>query len=751
MRAKSTKRCLAWILALVFSFGGIFAEGQVYASEADMVITGTESEEESGNTPATDAGIVQDGEETTIPDTETDEEEIIVPDIEADGEEDSTEKETTDNGVLGEADPDDISLEEEDQEDIALDDTVREEEADDDAETEELLESEQPGVEYQAHVARTGWQDPVFDGTTAGTMGQACAIEALYMNLTNVETDELAGSGIEYNAHVQSIGWMNPVRGGELIGTVGKSKRIEAVTINLTGPIAEEYDIYYRAYIQTHGWLGWASDGAKAGSMGYGKRLEALEVRLVKKGEEAPGSADRQYLSPRITYQAHSQSIGWQGKVSDDELAGSVGRAKRLEALKIELPEPEYAGGIVYRAHVQSEGWQEWRSDGQVAGTSGMSRRIEAIEIALTGEMAEHYDVYYSVHMAKIGWSDYVANGETAGSTGLSKRIEAIKIQLVRKETEGAPSQGGVRYVRGFESGDFFYSGQIRRAGSTGYVQQGNTMGAAEGNSQLQHITLHLNRADDGRIPAGAITYSTHVSGRGWIDWVENGNASGSPDDAHGLEAVKIALSGDLANYYDIYYRACIEDYGWLGWAMNGQAAGSTGCSYRLEALQIRLVSKDAGKPGANADYYTETKKPKMPQDQQDMLARANLYSSMTPYLLMVNRDTHRVGIFQGSLGNWEYVYYWPCSDGAPSTPTVTGEFTVQGKGMYFDSGAARCYWYTQFYGNYLFHSVLYNKDGSLMDGRLGMGLSHGCVRLQIDNAKWIYDNIPRGSKVVVY
>ena len=37
------------------------------------------------------------------------------------------------------------------------------------------------------------------------------------------------------------------------------------------------------------------------------------------------------------------------------------------------------------------------------------------------------------------------------------------------------------------------------------------------------------------------------------------------------------------------------------------------------------------------------------------------------------------------------------------------------------------------------------------MDGRLGMGLSHGCVRLQIDNAKWIYDNIPRGSKVVVY
>ena len=55
-------------------------------------------------------------------------------------------------------------------------------------------------------------------------------------------------------------------------------------------------------------------------------------------------------------------------------------------------------------------------------------------------------------------------------------------------------------------------------------------------------------------------------------------------------------------------------------------------------------------------------------------------------------------------------------------------------------------------YGDYLFHSVLYNKyNGSLNDGRLGMALSHGCVRLDINNAKWIYDVIPSGTTVVVY
>ena len=97
-----------------------------------------------------------------------------------------------------------------------------------------------------------------------------------------------------------------------------------------------------------------------------------------------------------------------------------------------------------------------------------------------------------------------------------------------------------------------------------------------------------------------------------------------------------------------------------------------------------------------------------------------------------MNRSTHRVGIFRGWQGNWQSIQYWSCSDGAPSTPTVEGVFTVGIRGYYFDSGAARCYWYTQFKGNYLFHSVLYNKNGTLRDGRLGMALSHGCVRLDI-------------------
>ncbi len=87
---------------------------------------------------------------------------------------------------------------------------------------------------------------------------------------------------------------------------------------------------------------------------------------------------------------------------------------------------------------------------------------------------------------------------------------------------------------------------------------------------------------------------------------------------------------------------------------------------------------------------------------------------------------------------------------GKASTPTVKGEFKVYGRGRSFGSRTYTCWYYTQFCGNYLFHSVLY-EHGSMtriQDGRLGKPVSHGCVRLDINNAKWLYDNIPNGTKV---
>lgn len=134
------------------------------------------------------------------------------------------------------------------------------------------------------------------------------------------------------------------------------------------------------------------------------------------------------------------------------------------------------------------------------------------------------------------------------------------------------------------------------------------------------------------------------------------------------------------------------------------------------------------------------------------MLSKAQSYSSNTKWLILVDTKANKVGIYNGSKNNWTEKKYWSCTTGAASTPTVKGSFTVKSKGLSFGSGYT-CWYYTQFYGNYLFHSILYNPGSktSIQDGRLGINASHGCVRLSLTNAKWIYDNIPKGTKVVVY
>ena len=49
------------------------------------------------------------------------------------------------------------------------------------------------------------------------------------------------------------------------------------------------------------------------------------------------------------------------------------------------------------------------------------------------------------------------------------------------------------------------------------------------------------------------------------------------------------------------------------------------------------------------------------------------------------------------------------------------------------------------------YSSPYYVNSNRVMDPTMGVPSSAGCVRLEIQNAKWIYDNIPYGTKVVTY
>ena len=134
-------------------------------------------------------------------------------------------------------------------------------------------------------------------------------------------------------------------------------------------------------------------------------------------------------------------------------------------------------------------------------------------------------------------------------------------------------------------------------------------------------------------------------------------------------------------------------------------------------------------------------------------LAKAQSYSSNTNYLIMIDRTNYKLYVFTGKKGSWVLDRSYPMSDGA-STPN--GEFNMGIKVNSFGEDKGYSCWYaSQIQGNYLIHSVGYavgsQKSSDIIDGRMGVTISHGCIRLTLENAKWIYDNVPSGTKIVIY
>ena len=126
---------------------------------------------------------------------------------------------------------------------------------------------------------------------------------------------------------------------------------------------------------------------------------------------------------------------------------------------------------------------------------------------------------------------------------------------------------------------------------------------------------------------------------------------------------------------------------------------------------------------------------------------------SLTSNLIYVNLKDQITYIYKGSINNWDKIKSFKCSTGIESEKTPIGIFDLRERGAWFfsDKYNQGGKYLVQFYGDYLFHSVPYNKDQSeVVDYTLGVPASHGCIRLKTEDAKWIYDNIESGTKVII-
>lgn len=432
---------------------------------------------------------------------------------------------------------------------------------------------------------------------TAGTTGRAKRVEAQKINLLARDGSPFENNSISVQAHVSGIGWdAQPVGNGQVSGTVGQSRAIEAIKLTLSSNLSDTYDIWYRVHSANVGWLGWTSNGEPAGTQGYAYPIEAIQIKVIlKNAQDAPvhGDAFKDHAQepPTVSYRSHVSNVGWTSVVTNGNTSGFANSRNAIEALSPGVTWYGYGGSISSRAHVSGIGWQNWSSG--AIGTTGQSRSIEAVQFRLNGEISDVYDIWYRVYVSELGgWLGWASNGAPAGSTAKGAAVQGIQILLVEK---GGPAPG--------DTANHFIGATDILSGSS-FGLNGKSLGSAQGKSILlgsesgSEPLTSLSISFDNQETLGSIGYSGCYEFGGWGDVVSDGVALNSKNDGRVLKAVRLTLTGDLSNAYDVWYRCFDSKKGWLGWTCNGADAGATISGSFLTAVEVRIVSKGSSAPG---------------------------------------------------------------------------------------------------------------------------------------------------------
>lgn len=133
----------------------------------------------------------------------------------------------------------------------------------------------------------------------------------------------------------------------------------------------------------------------------------------------------------------------------------------------------------------------------------------------------------------------------------------------------------------------------------------------------------------------------------------------------------------------------------------------------------------------------------------------ANNYNSPTNKLIIADTNNKYVYVFRNE-GIWVLENWFRCSVGKYETPTITGDFSVGRKRDFLDSGDTWEYYVTDFaydenWEAYCFHSTLFEPATyNLVDDTVGTNNSNGCIRLHLDDAKYIWENCPYETRAIV-
>ena len=515
-----------------------------------------------------------------------------------------------------------------------------------------------------------------------------------------IDTDGLSGS-ISYRVNTYSKGWQKWVNNGKPAGIKGYA--IMGVQIKLTGDIAEQFDVVYRVNHAERGWLPWAMNGRTSGMVSKSAGINQIQIKLVPKGSYQP-IADGAYAI---------------GIAKNAKAALAVPKSKRTSGLQ--MMALNYTGSeLKERFYVRNE------SDGTVSIQSVVSGKFLCEENGAIVQRPDSSDPSYRWVLEAWDAGYVIKNAATGNNIELSGEQAVAGTSGARWTFSNVGMIADANYLVVNKAHD-----NVLDLEGMSYNDKANVRVIGEGDSQTgAHVfTFYHKGADVYRIDNVSSCKPIGVAGGSGADGANVEQAKWKSANAQKWVA-SLDRTGDLT-FTNVASGKVLTA------ASNGKSnanvvsSSDTGSAAQRWSLE---PSSYEGNPGLVR-----------------AIQKAKNMSSSTRYLIMVDLTNHWLTIFKGKSGKWAMYKNWQISCGSSNHPTVTGNFTVQSRGYSFGEGYT-CYYWTQFHGDYLFHSIKYHEGTfTVKDGRLGKSISMGCVRMSLGNAKWIYNNIPSGTRVRIY
>ena len=144
--------------------------------------------------------------------------------------------------------------------------------------------------------------------------------------------------------------------------------------------------------------------------------------------------------------------------------------------------------------------------------------------------------------------------------------------------------------------------------------------------------------------------------------------------------------------------------------------------------------------------------------DTMDLLFTTEARSNPFPYRVEVSIDSQTVSVYAlNDKGQYALEKTFTCSTGLhDSTPRgVFLDGHPVNRWHHFEKFNCWAQYSFEVTGDIMFHSVIYSSDNenSLRSGSLyalGNPASHGCIRLTLEDARWLYEHCKRGTVAIV-